>query len=62
MIIASLTGFLNPAGPGAYTYLYRTLEGNTTDSINEHLPVTITESEEFLLAIVVALNIFSIRF
>ena len=57
MIIASLTGFLNPAGPGAYTYLYRTLEGNTTDSINEHLPVTITESEEFLLAIVVALAI-----
>ena len=57
MIIASLTGFLNPAGPGAYTYLYRTLEGNTTESINEHLPVTITESEEFLLAIVVALAI-----
>ena len=57
MLIATLTGFLNPAGPGAYTYLYKTLQGNTTDSINEHLPVTITESEEFLLAIVVALAI-----
>ena len=57
MLIATLTGFLNPAGPGAYTYLYKTLQGNTTDSINEHLPVTITESEEFLLAIVVALSI-----
>ena len=57
MLIATLVGFLNPAGPGAYTYLYKTLQGNTTDSINEHLPVTITESEEFLLAIVVALAI-----
>ena len=57
MLIAVLTGFLNPAGTGAYTYLVRTLEGNTTQSINEHLPVTITESDEFLIAIVVALSL-----
>ena len=55
MLIAVFTGLLNPAGTGAYTYLVKTLQGNTTESINEHLPVYITESQEFLIALVVAL-------
>lgn len=55
MCLAFFTGFLNPAGTGAYTYLVKTLQGNTTESINEHLPVYITESEEFLVAIVLGL-------
>ena len=55
MIVAALTGFLNPAGTGAYTYLIKTYEGNTTQSINEHLPVTLIESPEFLTAIVVGM-------
>ena len=55
MFIAVFTGLLNPAGTGAYTYLVKTLQGNTTESINEHLPVYITESQEFLIALVVAL-------
>ena len=57
MLLAVFTGFLNPAGTGAYTYLVKTLEGNTTESINEHLPVYITESQEFLIALVVALAV-----
>ena len=57
MLIASLTGFLNPAGNGAYTYLYKTIKGNTTDSINEHLPLTLIENKEFSVVLVVFLLI-----
>lgn len=53
MAIAALTGFLNPAGDGAYTYLVKTLQGNTTDSINEHLPLTLIENKEFAISIVI---------
>lgn len=55
MLIAILTGFLNPAGDGAYTYLYKILQGNTTDSINEHLPLVLAENKEFFLALIVFL-------
>lgn len=55
MAIAALTGFLNPAGDGAYTYLYKTLQGNTTQSINEHLPLTLADNQEFAIALVIFL-------
>ena len=55
MGIAALTGFLNPAGNGAYTYLVKTLQGNTTGSINEHLPLTLIENKEFAIAIIIYL-------
>lgn len=57
MAIAVLTGFLNPAGDGAYTYLFKTLKGNTTSSINEHLPLTLIENKEFAIALIVFLLI-----
>ena len=53
MAIAVLTGFLNPAGTGAYTYLIKTLQGNTTQSINEHLPLTLVDNTEFAIALVI---------
>ncbi len=56
-LIAALTGFINPTGLGAYTYTYKTYQGNTTDSINEHLPVTLIESKEFLCALCLFLAI-----
>lgn len=55
MAIAALTGLLNPAGDGAYTYLYKTMQGNTTQSINEHLPLTLTDNQEFAIALVIFL-------
>lgn len=55
MVIAAFTGFFNPAGDGAYTYLVKTLQGNTTDSINEHLPLTLVENEPFAIALVIFL-------
>lgn len=57
MLIAGLTGFINPAGNGAYTYLYKTVKGNTTDSINEHQPLVLVDSTEFLFAICLFLAI-----
>ena len=51
MIVAAGTGFINPTGTGAYTYLYRTLQGNTTASINEHLPLVLAENKEFLITL-----------
>lgn len=55
MGIAAFTGLLNPAGNGAYTYLYKILQGNTTGSINEHLPLVLAENKEFFIALVVFL-------
>ena len=57
MAIAALTGFVNPAGDGAYTYLVKTLQGNTTASINEHLPLTLSEAGEFAIALITFLLI-----
>ena len=57
MAVAALTGLINPAGDGAYTYLVKTLQGNTTASINEHLPLTLSEAGEFAIALITFLLI-----
>ena len=57
VVITAFTGFLNPTGDGAYTYTYKIYQGNTTDSINEHLPVTLIDSKEFLCALCLFLAI-----
>lgn len=55
MLIAAATGCINPAGNGAYTYLYKTMKGNTTGSINEHLPLTLVDNDTFCYALVLFL-------
>lgn len=55
--ICFASGILNPAGDGAYTYLLKTMQGNTMQSINEHLPLTLAENYEFAIAIVIFLLI-----
>ena len=57
MLLSVFTGLINPAGNGAYTYLYKTMKGNTTDSINEHQPLVLANSHEFLAAFVLFLSI-----
>ena len=61
MIICVFTGLLTPLGTTPYTYLQKTLEGNTTQNINEHLPMTLVNEEEVMCAIVLflALLIFT---
>ena len=59
MIICAFTGLLTPLGDTPYTYLYKTMEGNTTQNINEHLPMTIIDENGALSAIVVILAILT---
>ena len=41
MVISVFTGLLTPVGDAPYTYLFKTMEGNTMSSISEHLPLTL---------------------
>lgn len=56
MIVCLFTGLLTPLGDVPYTYLIKTMMGNTTSNINEHLPMTIINHVEILVA--VALIVF----
>ena len=59
MIICAFTGLLTPLGDTPYTYLYKTMQGNTTENINEHLPMTLSEDHNALAAIVLILAIMT---
>lgn len=58
VMLCAFTGFLTPIGDMPYTYLFRIAEGNTTQNINEHLPLTIANDIEFAGIFVVTLMIF----
>ena len=53
MIISLFTGLLTPLGSTPYTYLVKTMIGDTTQNINEHLPMTIINHIEVLTAIII---------
>jgi len=53
LLIAIFIGFLNPMGTGAFTYTYKIYKGNTTNSINEHLPLTLADNKGFALMIAI---------
>lgn len=59
MLICSLTGFLTPTGTTAYTYLYKTMIGNTVENINEHLPLTLSENTPDMCAIILLLSLIT---
>ena len=61
MIICLFTGLLTPLGDVPYTYLVKTMMGNTTANINEHLPMTIINHVDILvfLAIIIVLLVCS---
>lgn len=48
MIICTFTGLLTPLGDTPYTYLVKTMQGNTTQSISEHLPLTLINNKNIL--------------
>lgn len=56
-IICIFTGLLTPLHGTPYTYLYDTMQGNTTKSINEHQPLTLINDKELMVLIVVMLAI-----
>ena len=51
MVICAFTGLLTPLGDTPYTYLYKTMKGNTTENISEHLPLTLINNPELLVVI-----------
>ncbi len=64
LIIALLIGFINPMGTGAFTYTYKIYQGNTTSSINEHLPLTLADNTPYavmLVFIIIALVLFDVK-
>lgn len=57
MVICAFTGLLTPLGDTPYTYLYKTMQGNTTENISEHLPLTLINAKEILVTLVALLAI-----
>ena len=57
MIICLFTGLLTPLGTTPYTYLAKTMDGNTTQNINEHLPMTLSGETEVCCVLIVFLSI-----
>ena len=60
-IICLFTGLLTPLGDTPYTYLVKTMQGNTTKSINEHQPMVLINTKQALaiFAIVLGILIFT---
>ena len=57
MLVCVLTGLLTPIGDTPYTYLLKTMQGNTTQNINEHLPMTIINHDEIFCLVIAYLSI-----
>ena len=57
MIICAFTGLLTPLGDTPYTYLYKTMKGNTTQNISEHLPLTLINNTNAICVLVIFLAI-----
>ena len=57
MIICALTGLLTPIGDTPYTYLYKTMQGNTTKNISEHLPMTLINNTNAMCILIMFLAI-----
>ncbi len=57
MILAILAGFLTPLGTTPYTYLIKTMIGNTTQSISEHQPLVLINSTDVICVTIVLLTL-----
>ena len=59
MVICAFTGLLTPTGDTPYTYLYKTMKGNTTENISEHQPLTLINNTEAICTLVILLAILT---
>lgn len=57
MIICAFSGLLTPLGDTPYTYLVKTMQGNTTASISEHLPLALYNDKATMMVIALFLII-----
>ncbi len=53
MIICIFTGVLTPLGEVPYTYLVKTMQGNTTQNISEHQPLILINNRAMLITFIV---------
>lgn len=59
MIICAFTGLLTPLGDTPYTYLVKTMEGNTMDNISEHQPLTLINNMGMIICIILVLGLLT---
>lgn len=57
MIICLFTGLLTPIGEVPYTYLIKTMQGNSTQNISEHLPLTLINNTKYACVLIFFLAI-----
>ena len=57
MILCAFTGLLTPTMDTPYTYLYKTMQGNTTENISEHLPLTLINNKNAMCVLIIFLAI-----
>ena len=51
LVICVLVGFITPIGDTPFTYLEKTMSGETTKSISEHLPLTLIDNKTFMVVL-----------
>ena len=59
MIICIFTGLLTPLQEEPYTYLLKTMQGNTTQNISEHLPLTLINNLNLMCVFILFLAILT---
>ena len=60
MIICAFTGLLTPIGDTPYTLLPKLMQGNTTQNISEHQPLTLINNKRNVNCICCVYNILNI--
>ena len=58
MVFCVIVGALTPIKDAPFTYLPKTMTGNTTHNISEHLPLTLIQNKGMIVVIAVFLAIF----
>lgn len=53
LIICAFTGLLTPIGDTPYTYLYKTMKGESTANISEHQPLVLINSNEAIITFII---------
>lgn len=59
MIVCLFTGLLTPIKDMPYTYTIKIMQGNTTSSINEHLPLTLIDNKAIMVFMVVTIALMA---
>ena len=57
MIICIFTGLFTPLGDTPYTYLVKTMQGNTTNSISEHQPLVLYSNRNIMILFTLVLGV-----